>query len=1338
MKTTKRLLALNLVLVLLLTLVPTAALADVGMKLDEFVSYVKSDGTGDTVFTFTPDKNGAYQIEITRPLLYSTPDRLVFFDYNDVRKEFDSDDIGQWKLITDEDGEEHPVLGLEFITEMNAGVTYTISFEDNAEGNYEAKITYLGVTKKVAAINETNFPDPKFRECVKEYDTNGDDALSDIEIAQVKRMSVDYQEISSIEGIEFFTALTYLNCSGNELTALPELPASLNTLYCWGNELIALPELPNVLNSLNCANNPIEALPELPESLMSLCYGYTQLKEQPTLPASLNTLDCSNNELTALPDLPASLTWLACSGNKLTNLGSVSVLTELWSLDCSNNELTALPELPENLTQLFCSGNQLTELPELPTSLNYFNCSGNKLTNLGSVSVLAELWTLYCADNELTALPELPASLNTLDCSNNELTGLPELPASLDYLDCSNNELTELPDLPANLGYLDCSNNQLISIALNPDAEYWYINVSGNSLPDYDAVTGKDIKWGDYNSVFGEQNHEHAYEIQEKVAGTCNSWGHILSKCSKCDSNKYEDIEPTGHEFGDDNKCKKCELYKCETSEGSHSFEDHICSICGGYECMIARYLHEFDEEGQCTICGNRIPDAYTDEDGTEATFTKDGVLTIRNAKDINSYREVIQHFEPYLQNTLKIVCEDGTKWFRSYYKFTNVKEIKLGKDVETIRSPHSLHNLETVTVSADNPYLCVDAGVLYSHDQSELLIYPKNLGGVLPDSITVKAGVTSIGEYAFYNHNELKNVILPEGLENIKLCAFEACHGLETISIPSTVKNIEYGAFDLCGSLKDVYFSGTKEEWAAIEIGECNEALANVHFEHEHKYEPVEAVAPTCTEDGYTAGTKCSDCNTILSGCEVVEALGHKTELRNIKAATCTENGYTGDEVCTVCYEVIKTGKEISALGHDFLGAKEATCTEEGYTGSGECSRCGETSEGKVIPPLGHSYTATVTAPTCTEKGYTTYTCLTCGDSYIDDYVDAPGHIEVVDPAVAATCTKTGLTEGKHCSVCNEILVAQQIIPAAGHDYKNGKCTVCNAKDPNYDPPAPPAPVHSHSYTAAVTAPTCTEKGYTTYTCSCGDSYVDNYVDALGHTEVIDPAVAATCTKTGLTEGKHCSVCKEVLAAQTEVPMIAHDYKDGVCTVCGAEDPDYVAPVVNPFKDTKEDSPYYDAIIWAVKNEVTAGKTADTFGINDGCTRAQIVTFLYRAAGSPEVSADVVNPFTDVSKDSVYYNAIMWAVENKITAGTTDTTFSPNAVCTRGQIVTFLFRASGAEKVEADVNFTDVAAGSYCYDAVAWAVANEITAGKTATTFAPNDTCTRGQAVTFIYRASK
>ena len=239
-----------------------------------------------------------------------------------------------------------------------------------------------------------------------------------------------------------------------------------------------------------------------------------------------------------------------------------------------------------------------------------------------------------------------------------------------------------------------------------------------------------------------------------------------------------------------------------------------------------------------------------------------------------------------------------------------------------------------------------------------------------------------------------------------------------------------------------------------------------------------------------------------------------------------------------------------------------------------------------------------------------------------------------------------------------------------------------------------------------------------------------------LGHKTEIRGAVAPTCTESGYTGDEVCTVCGETVKKGAEIPALGHKFENGVCTVCGEKDPNYVPPVVNPFKDVEKTSPYYDAIIWAADKGVTTGKTADTFGINDGCTRAQIVTFLYRAAGSPAVKADTVNPFTDVSKDSVYYNAILWAVEKGITKGTTETTFDPNAVCTRGQIVTFLFRASGDEKVATGTNFADVASGSYCADAVAWAVANKVANGFADGTFRPEATCTRGQAVTFIFRA--
>ena len=173
------------------------------------------------------------------------------------------------------------------------------------------------------------------------------------------------------------------------------------------------------------------------------------------------------------------------------------------------------------------------------------------------------------------------------------------------------------------------------------------------------------------------------------------------------------------------------------------------------------------------------------------------------------------------------------------------------------------------------------------------------------------------------------------------------------------------------------------------------------------------------------------------------------------------------------------------------------------------------------------------------------------------------------------------------------------------------------------------------------------------------------------------------------------------------------------------------------PFTDVTA-GVYHDAIMWAYKSKITTGVTETTFVPKDSCTRAQIVTFLYRAAGSPEVAENVTNPFTDVSKDSVYYNAIMWAVEKKITTGVTDTTFEPNSPCTRAQIVTFLYREAGSPELAKDAAnpFSDVSDSSVYYNAILWAVEKKITTGVTGTTFVPNDTCTRAQAVTFLFRA--
>ena len=171
-----------------------------------------------------------------------------------------------------------------------------------------------------------------------------------------------------------------------------------------------------------------------------------------------------------------------------------------------------------------------------------------------------------------------------------------------------------------------------------------------------------------------------------------------------------------------------------------------------------------------------------------------------------------------------------------------------------------------------------------------------------------------------------------------------------------------------------------------------------------------------------------------------------------------------------------------------------------------------------------------------------------------------------------------------------------------------------------------------------------------------------------------------------------------------------------------------------SPFTDVPKGSYYEEAVNWAVAQGITAGTTATTFSPNNPCTRAQAVTFLWRAAGSPAPQSHAM-PFTDVAEGSYYHDAVLWAVENGITKGTSDTAFSPNATCTRAQIVTFLWRSQKSPASGSVNPFTDVAADDYYANAVLWAAENGVTSGTTGTTFSPNDNCTRAQIVTFLFR---
>ncbi len=416
------------------------------------------------------------------------------------------------------------------------------------------------------------------------------------------------------------------------------------------------------------------------------------------------------------------------------------------------------------------------------------------------------------------------------------------------------------------------------------------------------------------------------------------------------------------------------------------------------------------------------------------------------------------------------------------------------------------------------------------------------------------------------------------------------------------------------------------------------------------HTLTETTAKDATCTEAGNSAYWTCATCGNYFSDKQgnssiekdswVTNALGHNLVDDDAVEATCTTAGKEAGKHCTRC-SYTEGGAVINALGHDLVDddAVEATCTTAGKEAGKHCARCSYTEGGAVINALGHTEVIdNAVAATCTATGKTEGKhCSVCNTVIVkQEIVSATGHTIVVDEAVAPTCTATGKTEGSHCSVCNTVLVEQETVDALGHTEETilgtaatctatgltdgTKCSVCGETLKAQEEIS----ATGHSYTSVVTDPTCTEQGYTTHTCSCGDTYTDSTVDALGHdyvATVVDPTceaqgytihncshceenykdtyvmalghlfaedftvdTPATCEVKG-SQSRHCTA--DGCTAKTDITAIAttgHSYVDGTCSACGSAQP---TETVTLYYYNTNNWETVSAYMWESSNEV-------------------------------------------------------------------------------------------------------------------------------------------------------
>ena len=524
--------------------------------------------------------------------------------------------------------------------------------------------------------------------------------------------------------------------------------------------------------------------------------------------------------------------------------------------------------------------------------------------------------------------------------------------------------------------------------------------------------------------------------------------------------------------------------------------------------------------------------------------------------------------------------------------------------------------------------------------------------------SITIPNSVSRIGEWAFYDCSSLTSVAIPEGVTGVAPYTFYSCSGLAGVTIPDGVTSIGSNAFSGCCSLKSVELPDSVRHIDGAAFGGCS-SLTSIKI-----------------PDGVTQIV-----HSAFAGCS------------SLKDITIPD-GVTG----------------IGDYAFHYCSSLMSVKIPEGVTsiGASAFSQC-------------RSLKSIVIPDSVTSIGeYAFYACSSLTS------VTIPTGVTRIDKGALENCTSlTALRlSGNIREIAEKAFRGADLLRDVFFCGSEADWNAITIRETG-NVPLKNATIHFHSHILTkvdAKAPTCTEHGWETYwECSfCGKLFSD----AAGARPLSDyPILPAGHRWDGGT------IIKQ--PTESAAGVIAF-----TCSVCGET---RTVSVRNPFTDVKNGDYFFHPVLWALTHDpkITDGTSDTTFSPDATCTRGQVVTFLWRSMGCPEPKS-TKNPFQDVKQSDYFYKAVLWAVEQGITDGTSDTTFSPEAPCTRAHVVTFLWRAEHKPDAGSRNPFTDVASGQYYTAAVLWAVSEGITDGTSETAFSPDAPCTRGQIVTFLYRDMK